>query len=213
MRQFGQMEQDFKMIDASINEVWAGLTGLLSLYVLLIGLLSWFVIGAKGKWWAKGVMIAASLWFGFTLFHSMHNFMGWPTLDSIKQSRSQIIFFQIREPSKKFDDPGAIYIWARIMRDKEEPNELTFAQLLDPMHLFKYTDTRAPRAFKLPYTKETHKQLEDLAKDQKQKGSQGYVEKETEEEEGGEQRTGQDDRSSIRIMIVDPADLLKKKKG
>jgi hypothetical protein len=185
--------------------------GLISLYVLLIGMLGWFVIGAKGKWWAKGTMIALSLWFGLTLFYTVHNFMGWPTLEQINKERSQILYFQIREPSKKYDDVGAIYLWVRILRSNEEPEAKTFQELMNPMTWFMYTDKRAPRAYKLPYTKETHKQLEELTKKKQEKGSEGYIEK-------GEDKDGRPDgeqgsRSPLQIIVVDPASLIPKVRG
>ena len=199
------------MIDSALPDIWTGMGGLISLYVLLIGMLGWFVIGAKGKWWAKGTMIALSLWFGLTLFYTVHNFMGWPTLEQINKERSQILYFQIREPSKKYDDVGAIYLWVRILRSNEEPEAKTFQELMNPMTWFMYTDKRAPRAYKLPYTKETHKQLEELTKKKQEKGSEGYIEK-------GEDKDGRPDgeqgpRSPLQIIVVDPASLIPKVRG
>lgn len=196
------------MIDSALTDIWAGMGGIVSLYVLLIGMLGWFVIGAKGKWWAKGVMIAMSLWFGLTLFHTIHNFMGWPTLEEINKERSQIIYFQIREPSKKFDDKGAIYIWVRILHSDEEPKAKTFQELLNPMTWFMYTDKRAPRAYKLVYTKEVHKQLEELTKKKQEQGSEGYIEKGKDKKD---KTTGQENIiSPLQIIIVDPATLIPK---
>jgi hypothetical protein len=196
------------LIDSALTDIWAGMGGIVSLYVLLIGMLGWFVIGAKGKWWAKGVMIAMSLWFGLTLFHTIHNFMGWPTLEEINKERSQIIYFQIREPSKKFDDKGAIYIWVRILHSDEEPKAKTFQELLNPMTWFMYTDKRAPRAYKLVYTKEVHKQLEELTKKKQEQGSEGYIEKGKDKKD---KTTGQENIiSPLQIIIVDPATLIPK---
>jgi hypothetical protein len=196
------------MIDSALPDIWAGMGGIIALYALLIGMLGWFVIGAKGKWWAKGVMIAMSLWFGLTLFYTVHNFMGWPTLEEIIKERSQIVYFQVREPSKKFDDEGAIYLWVRILQSNEVPKAKTFTEMLNPMVWFIYTDKRAPRAYKLAYTKELHKQLEELAKKKKNQGSQGYIEKEMESE--GKPKGDQIVRSPLQIIIVDPATLIPK---
>ena len=199
------------MIDSALPDIWTGMGGIIALYVLLIGMLGWFVIGAKGKWWIKGTMIALSLWFGLTLFYTVHNFMGWPTLEQINKERSQILHFQIREPSKKYDDVGAIYLWVRILRSEEEPEAKTFQELMNPMTWFLYTDKRAPRAYKLPYTKETHKQLEELTKKKQKKGSEGYIEKG--EDENGRPDGEQGSRSPIQIIVVDPQSLIPKIRG
>ena len=200
------------MIDSALPDIWTGMGGLISLYVLLIGMLGWFVIGAKGKWWAKGTMIALSLWFGLTLFYTMHNFMGWPTLEQINKERSQILYFQIREPSKKYDDPGSIYLWVRILHSNEEPEAKTFQELMNPMTWFLYTDKRAPRAYKLPYTKEVHEQLEELTKQKQNKGSQGYIEKGDNEEQGSPEEQGNRSQQ-IQIIVIDPSSLIPKVRG
>tara|TARA_B100001971_G_scaffold143611_1_gene132744 strand:- start:454 stop:1056 length:603 start_codon:yes stop_codon:yes gene_type:complete len=199
------------MIDSTLPNIWVGMGGIIALYVLLIGMLGWFVIGAKGKWWAKGTMIALSLWFGLTLFYTVHNFMGWPTLEQINKERSQILYFQIREPSKKYDDVGAIYLWVRILRSEEEPKGKTFQELMNPMTWFLYTDKRAPRAYKLPYTKEVHEQLEELTKNKQEKGSEGFIEKG--EDEQGRPDGEQNVTSPIQIIVVDPSSLIPKDPG
>ena len=199
------------MIDSTLPNIWVGMGGIIALYVLLIGMLGWFVIGAKGKWWAKGTMIAMSLWFGLTLFYTVHNFMGWPTLEQVNNERSQILYFQIREPSKKYDDVGAIYLWVRILRSNEEPEAKSFQELMNPMTWFLYTDKRAPRAYKLPYTKEVHKQLEELTKNKNEKGSEGFIEK-GDKQEGTSEEQG--NRSSpLQIIVIDPSSLIPKVRG
>ena len=200
------------MIDSALPDIWTGMGGIIALYVLLIGMLGWFVIGATGKWWAKGTMIALSLWFGLTLFYTMHNFMGWPTLEQINNERSQILYFQIREPSKKYDDEGAIYLWVRILHSNEEPEAKTFQELMNPMTWFLYTDKRAPRAYKLPYTKEVHEQLEELTKQKQNKGSEGYIEKGDNEEQGSPEEQGNRSQQ-IQIIVVDPSSLIPKVRG
>ena len=200
------------MIDGALPDIWTGMGGIIALYVLLIGMLGWFVIGAKGKWWAKGTMIALSLWFGLTLFYTVHNFMGWPTLEQINKERSQILHFQIREPSKKYDDEGAIYLWVRILHSNEEPKAKTFQELMNPMTWFLYTDKRAPRAYKLPYTKEVHEQLEELTKKKQEKGSEGYIEKGDPEKTGTPEEQG-NRASPLHIIVVDPASLIPKDPG
>jgi hypothetical protein len=137
--------------------------------------------------------------------------MGWPTLEQINKERSQIIYFQIREPSKKYDDVGAIYLWVRILRSEEEPKAKTFDELMNPMSWFLYTDKRAPRAYKLPYTKAVHEQLEELTKKKQEQGSEGFIE--MGEDESGRPDGDQNVISPIQIIIIDPSTLIPKIRG
>ena len=70
-------------------------------------------------------------------------------------------------------------------------------------------DKRAPRAFKLEYNKDTHKQLEELNKQKQERGARGYVEKDSKKKpiEGG-QTVDYKDRMSIKI--VNPEDIIPK---
>jgi hypothetical protein len=82
---------------------------------------------------------------------------------------------------------------------------------MNPMSWFLYTDKRAPRAYKLPYTKAVHEQLEELTKKKQEQGSEGYIEK-------GEDETGMPEGqeniiSPIQIIIIDPATLIPKVRG
>ena len=82
---------------------------------------------------------------------------------------------------------------------------------MNPMTWFLYTDKRAPRAYKLPYTKEVHEQLEELTKNKQEKGSEGYIEK-GDKEEGSPEEQG-NRTSPLQIIVVDPSSLIPKVRG
>ena len=111
-----------------LYNILGGISGLTILYVLLMVLLSWSIIGIKGHWITKGLFMAIAIWFSITLYHSFHNFMGWPTEETISTKYSQLIWFQIKEPSKVTNHPGAIYLWVRELSSKEKPEQ--FADLV-----------------------------------------------------------------------------------
>ena len=56
-------------------DILGGISGVTILYVLLMILLSWTIIGIKGRWITKGFIMAIAIWFSVTLYHSFHNFM------------------------------------------------------------------------------------------------------------------------------------------
>ena len=155
--------------------ILGGISGITILYVLLMVLLSWSIIGIKGRWITKGLFMAIAIWFSITLYHSFHNFMGWPTEETINTKYSQLIWFQIKEPSKVSNHPGAIYLWVREIPEPEKLEGLALNQLTNPMVWFTYPDETVPRAYKLAYTKKRHKKLREAVEARK-KGTKTYVE-------------------------------------
>jgi len=193
----------------NIADAWAGLTGLTVTYVLLASTLAWFVISSKGAWWLKITLITATIWFGLTLAYSVGNFMGWPSTEQIGNKKAQIVHFVVRHPSEKFNDPGAIYLWLRILQKDEQPKGFSLAQAVNPHRQFIYTDLRAPRAFALPYSQEMDKKLQELREEQEKKGSVGFIEEQLEDTDGSMTRENSNSQE-LRIIILQPNKLLPK---
>ena len=195
------------------TNIWGGISGITILYALIMGLLCWFVIGVKGRWVTKSLMITLSIWFAVTLGYTFHNFMGWPSEEEFKTKTSQIIWFQIIEPSKTHRTPGAIYLWVREMNPPEKEKGLTIKELSNPMHWFTYPDPNtAPRSYKIPYSTKMHKKLRDVAEG-RGRGQQAYVKIEAkgEKKDGHKKGRGDQERDDgIRIELVDPELILKK---
>ena len=194
------------------TNIWEGISGITILYALIMGLLCWLIIGVRGKWAIKSFMIAMSIWFAVTLGYSFNNFMGWPTGEEFKTNTSQLIWFQIKEPSKTHNTPGAIYVWVREMPVTEEEKPLTVKELMNPMYWFTYPDTdTAPRAYRLPYTKEMHKQLRAAAEGRGE-GKIAFIKKgkKGEGDKKGNQRGDQDILDGIRIELVNPSLIIPK---
>ena len=188
--------------------ILGGISGVTILYVLLMILLSWSIIGIKGRWITKGLIIAIAIWFSVTLYYSFHNFMGWPTEETISTQYSQVIWFQIKEPSKVSNHPGAIYLWVREISESEKIEGLTLKQLSDPMVWFTYPDETVPRAYKIPYTKEAHKKLREAAEGRKT-GVRTYVE--VEKKKLRPDRLGQQKvEDIIKFKLISPQDIIPK---
>ena len=191
-----------------LYNILGGISGLTILYVLIMILLSWTIIGIKGRWISKALFMAIAIWFSITLYHSFHNFMGWPTEETISTQYSQLIWFQIKEPSKVTNHPGAIYLWVRELSSTEKPEGLTLNQLTNPMLWFTYPDESVPRAYKIPYTKKKHKKLRDAAEARKT-GVRTYVEVKKKKKRLG--RGGQQEvEDEIRFRLINPKDILPK---
>ena len=189
--------------------ILGGISGITILYVLLMILLSWIIIGIKGRWITKGLIMAVAIWFSVTLYHSFHNFMGWPSEETMATKYSELIWFQIKEPSKITNYPGAIFLWIREMPKSEKTKGLTIKQLIDPMIWFTYQDESAPRAYKIPYSKEKHRELRKAVEGRKT-GVKTYVEfnkKKNRRAKAGHQEV--DD--GIRFKMLKPQDMLPKR--
>ena len=191
-----------------LYNILGGISGLTILYVLIMILLSWTIIGIKGRWISKALFMAIAIWFSITLYHSFHNFMGWPTEETISTQYSQLIWFQIKEPSKITNHPGAIYLWVRELSSKEEPEGLTLTQLSNPMTWFTYPDESVPRAYKIPYSKKKHRELRKAANARKT-GVRTYVEINKKKKRLGKSGTQEVD-DEIRFKLINPKDILPK---
>lgn len=197
------------------TNIWGGISGITILYALMTSLLCWFIIGVKGRWIIKTLIISLSIWFAVTLAFTFNNFMGWPSEEKFKTETSQIIWFQVKEPSKVSQKPGAIYIWVREINPPEEAGGLTMKELMNPMVWFMYPDVdTAPRAYKLPYTKKMHKKLREVAEG-RGKGKVAFLKVEgqkTEKQKGKKRNSGdQHKRDNMTIELIDPSILIPKK--
>ena len=188
--------------------ILGGISGITILYVLLMVSLAWTIIGIKGRWITKGLFMAITIWFSVTLYYSFHNFMGWPTEETISTQYSQLIWFQIKEPSKVTNHPGAIYLWVREIPESEKLEGLTLRQLIDPMVWFTYPDESVPRAYKIPYSKEKHRELRKTVEERK-KGAKTYVEIKKGKVVPGKPKQPEID-DEIRFKLVKPQDILPK---
>ncbi len=96
-------------------------------FVILVGLLLWTVIFAKGPWLAKLILILLVPAFAVAVHRALDGYRGYPTKATIP-TRAQLLASLVREPEP--GDAGAIYLW-----------------LLE--------DDR-PRAYVIPYSRRMH---------------------------------------------------------
>ena len=122
---------------------------------------------------------------------------------------SELIWLQIKEPSKITNYPGAIFLWVREMPKSEKTNGLTLRQFINPMVWFTYPDESAPRSYKIPYSKEKHRELRKAAEGRKT-GVKTYVEiKKGKKEPGKPGHQEVDD--GIRFKMIKPQDIIPKR--
>jgi hypothetical protein len=112
---------------------------------LVAGLLLWFVIGARGKWWLKLPLIVLVPAFMFVVWHSLETFSGWPTT-SKAPTTAYYVYGYVIEPDVNVHLVGAVYIW--LVPGTTKHGALDYAP-----------KAGEPRAYKLAYTRQLEKQV------------------------------------------------------
>lgn len=118
------------------------------LFAVLAAILLWFLVGTKGKWWAKVPLILVLPFLGFA-FHSIPDtYKGWPTV-SAPPLTSTFVSGIVEEPDPATGDEGAIYIWLIPVKGASSDHGLGYT-----------SKTGEPRSYELPYSRELHKQVD-----------------------------------------------------
>ena len=174
------------------------LTGLVVAFILLATVTAWNIVRTKGWLGLKFVSIGILIWYGFVVYFTIPQIMGWPTEKDLP-ANSKIVSVRIVEPNN--DDKGAMYFWL-----SQNPNHKRDAlNLLRPDKFLIYTGGIQPRAYKIPYDRELHKKLLETQKAQKrQKGSSIMTGKK------GVVKVRNESATENPFKILNPFDMIKK---
>jgi hypothetical protein len=126
-----------------------GFTGLVLTYVILTTLLLWMFKKSDIAKWKKLLIIPLTLWWSIALYFTPLGFMGYPVSKDIPDE-SIVISYKITEPNEKND--GGMYFWV-IDVNKIKPLPT------DPRKAFTILNRQEPRAYKLPYDRDLHKDI------------------------------------------------------
>lgn len=141
------------------------ITGLVVAFILLATVTAWNTIRTRGWVGLKFVSIGILIWYGFVVYFTIPQIMGWPTEKNLPPN-SHIVSVKIVEPTG--DNKGDMFFWISQKPDhkKEAMN------LLRPDKFLLYTGSIQPRSYRIPYDRELHKKLLESKKQQKkQRGS------------------------------------------
>ena len=126
-----------------------------SLFILIL----WFIIGSRGHWALKAVVIAMTLHFCISIGLSLEGFAGWPSADGLPD-KFIVHWIVVEEPDKKTKAPGSIYVWATDLGHEKETSESSgwkgFFLSLSP------SGEGQPRAYVVPYSKEKHEDADGV---------------------------------------------------
>ena len=133
--------------------------------VLLLALL----MRSLWAWWIKALAIVLTCSFFIVSFYQVREFLGWPGYGKLPE-RFQVLWVRVVEPSRAYQEPGAIYLWVEELDSNNIPSGI-------------------PRAYKMPYTKalaeRSEKARDEIVKGKAQQGEAKDLGIEPEKEQAG----------------------------
>ncbi len=123
------------------------------LFCLLAVMLLWVIIGGRGHWLVKCLLIIPSVWFSIAVSYSLPTMLGWPSESELPEEY-EVHWIEIQNPNLKTGHPGRILVWAKDLHPSEDKYNWS---------LFK-PDIESPRVHVIPYSKAMHKRANDAKK-------------------------------------------------
>jgi hypothetical protein len=175
---------------------WVG--GLTLSYLLTACVVVWLLISAKGRIWLKTAIISLLIGYMIIVCMSVPKLKGWPTEEPISEEGIYLMAYKIVEPGTGSDIRPGIYIWGT---PKVEARLNLFGFLMLDI-------TTAPRAYVLPYQKQTHEQLVKSQKESQKSGRFLLLRKGKGKSKAGGGKSYEDDQ--LKYEFIDPRKLLLK---
>lgn len=142
---------------ADENTLLFGQMELVAAYVLLAALLLSITIWNRVRWWIKAATIVITCGFFFISFLSVRQILGWPTNSGLPD-RFELIWAFVEEPDETARTAGGVYVWAMTLpgSGSVDPAEVHQPGVIDT----RIKRGQLPRAYKLPYTRYAHEDVE-----------------------------------------------------
>jgi hypothetical protein len=138
-------------------------------FFVLGSLLLWFIIGSKGGWSLKALVIALVLYSCLSINISLDDLFGWPSGQSLPES-FRVHWIEIKEPNKRTGEKGSIYTWVTNTGDHDKKSQDGWRSLFVSLQNY---DPTEPRSYRLPYSKELHKTSQEALNKLKKGGMVG----------------------------------------
>lgn len=150
-------------------------------FVILCAITLWLLVGSKGWWVLKSLVVVLVFFFSISLWKSLDDLQGWATECKVPE-RFEVLWVSVDEPNSKTDNPGAVYLWMRDLQPKETHSWY--------LKLYHKQLAKEPRVHKLPYSRPLHEQGEQI-KSKIAKGERFFGEMDENMEEGiGQEKDG-----------------------
>ena len=126
-------------------------------FFILSALLLWLIIGVKGRWSVKALVISLVLYSCLSIDFSLANLTGWPS-DQALPDNFQVHWIKVKEPNKRTGEKGSIYVWATDLN--RETTKSGWQGWKGYFISFQDYDTTEPRSYRLPYSVNDHKKAD-----------------------------------------------------
>ena len=127
-------------------------------FFILSALLLWLIIGVKGRWSVKALVISLVLYSCLSIDFSLDNLSGWPSNQTLPDS-FQVHWIKVKEPNKRTGEKGSIYVWATDMN--RQVAKSGWQGWKGYFISFQDYDTTEPRSYRLPYSKIGHEKARE----------------------------------------------------
>jgi hypothetical protein len=129
-----------------------------AVFFVLFLLILWFVIGARGHWLLKAFVIGVTLHLCVSVGLSLSGFAGWPCEDILPQ-KFIVHWIVVDEPDKNTEEKGDIYIWVTSIGEGDNLLPDNWKRFFVTLS---HTNVHQPRSHVVPYSKQKHKESEDV---------------------------------------------------
>jgi hypothetical protein len=173
------------------------MTIILTLSFLLLATIACLVLINSDNPFLKAGLVITTIWWAIAMYFIPSHFAGFPKQVDILPHNAWVLSYKIVEPLG--NNQGGMYFW---VIEKYE-NDLKVHRY-NPMMAFRVINSKEPRAYKLPYSRKMHKQLEQAQKNAGQRGGKGGLLRFKHHGGGSEE----DETPKGKFEIVNPVDLL-----
>ncbi len=127
-------------------------------YAVLAFLLLLMSLRTPYRWWIKACVIIVTTGFSIIAFEQTRDMLGWPAARPLP-GRFQLLWTRVVEPSRAYNEPGAIYLWVEELDANNVPSGVPRS------YKIRYTEPLAEKAEKARSEIVAGKAQEGTAKD------------------------------------------------
>ena len=151
--------------------------------LFILSLLFWIIIKIDGKVFHKVALIGVTGLVFFMVWGSISNLKGWAAEGTHLPDKYLIHWIVVNEPSKVTNTEGGIFLLVSDISKDDEENKG------EELKVYVKGNEKEPRLFKIPYSREMHKQAQEMINGLK-KGKRFIGEKAKENKKGGKNKEG-----------------------
>ena len=124
-------------------------------FLALSSCVLWILSKSSGAVWIKSTLVITTIFLGVSTWSTLGSLEGWPASNPPNKS-FELHSALIVEPNNIIGEVGRIYLWITPQRNPDRS--------VSWVSRFKSSPDDEPRAYRIPYDKTIHKQIEEARK-------------------------------------------------